>query len=110
FSESFESLMTTIEARRDGAMRGLAERITLHIGNQNIDDAVKKLEKDKAVERIWKKDAALWKDDDAHKKIIGNALGWLNVSELMLKNAKDLVSFAESVRKDFDDVVVLGMG
>src|SRR5438105_206211 len=110
FSESFESLMTTIEARRDGAMRGLAERVTLHLGNNSIDDAVKKLEKDKAVERIWKKDATLWKSDDAHKKIIANALGWLTVTETLLQNAKELVAFAESVRKDFDDVVVLGMG
>jgi len=110
FSESFVSLMTTIEARRDGAMRGLAERVTFHLGNTSIDDAVKKLEKDKAIERIWKKDATLWKDDDAHKKIIANALGWLNVPEVMLKNAAEIVAFAESVRKDFDDVVVLGMG
>jgi transaldolase/glucose-6-phosphate isomerase len=126
FEESFVSLMTTIEARRDGAVRGLAERITLHLGNNSIDDAVKKLEKDKAVERIWSKDATLWKNDDAHKKIIANALGWLTVTETMLNGsqvagggsqspsdlspAKELVAFAESVRKDFDDVVVLGMG
>ena len=110
FSESFVSLMTTIEARRDGAMRGLPDRVTLHLGNQSIDDAVKKLEKDKAVERLWKKDATLWKDDDAHKKIIANSLGWLNVADVMLKQAKEIVAFAESVRKDFDDVVVLGMG
>src|SRR5205823_2539152 len=68
------------------------------------------LEKDKAIERIWKKDTTLWKNDDAHKKIIANALGWLTVTETLLQNAKELVAFAESVRKDFDDVVVLGMG
>jgi transaldolase / glucose-6-phosphate isomerase len=118
FEESFVSLMTTIEARRDGAIRGLAERITLHLGDWRtgegacppFDDAVKKLERDKAVERIWSKDATLWKNDDAHKKIIANALGWLTVTDTMLQSAKELVAFAESVRKDFDDVVVLGMG
>jgi glucose-6-phosphate isomerase len=110
FEESFVSLMATIEARRDGAIRGLAERVTLHLGSNSIDDAVKKLEKEKAVERIWSKDATLWKNDDAHKKIIANALGWLTVTETMLQNAKELVAFAESARKDFDDVVVLGMG
>src|ERR1051326_1369260 len=110
FSESFESLLMTIEARRDGVPRGLTDRITFHLGNANIDDSIKKLEKDKAVERIWKKDSTLWKNDDAHKKIIENALGWLTVPELLSKNASRVVAFAESVRSDFDDVVVLGMG
>ena len=110
FEESFVSLMATIEARRDGAIRGLADRITLHLGANGIDDAVKRLEKDKAVERIWKKDTTLWKNDDAHKKIISNALGWLTVTGTMLQNARALVAFAESLRNDFDDVVVLGMG
>jgi len=110
FEESFDTLLMTIEARRDGVTRGLTDRVTFHLGNANIDDSIKKLEKDKAVERIWKKDATLWKNDDAHKKIIGNALGWLTVSELVSKSASQLVAFAESVRNDFDDVVVLGMG
>src|SRR5437762_2821903 len=110
FDESFVSLMTTIEARRDDAIRGLTDRVTLHLGSNSIDDAVKRLEKDKAIERVWKKDATLWKNDDAHKKIISNALGWLNVAELMSKSASQLVAFAEAARKDFDDVVVLGMG
>src|SRR5437764_4949073 len=101
FEESFVSLMTTIEARRDDAIRGLTDRVTLHLGSNNIDDAVKRLEKDKAIERIWKKDATLWKNDDAHKKIISNALGWLDVAELMSKSASQLVAFAEAARKDF---------
>jgi transaldolase/glucose-6-phosphate isomerase len=110
FEDSFVSLMSTIEARRDGAIRGLADRITLHLGANSIDDAIKRLEKDKAIERIWKKDATLWKNDDAHKKIIANALGWLDVVEEMTKNAPGLVAFADSVRGEFDHFVVLGMG
>ncbi len=112
FDESFASLMMTIEARRDEATRGLARRQSLHLGAAQaaVDQAAQRVEKEKFVERIWKKDTTLWKNDDAHKKIISNALGWLTVAEAMSKVAKELMAFADSVKGDFDDIVVLGMG
>ena len=112
FSESFVSLMQTIEARRDEAVRGLANRVTLHLGphQKAVDDAVQRIEKEKFVDRIWAKDTTLWKNDDAHKKIISNALGWLPVAEEMTKHAAELKQFADSVRGEFTHFVVLGMG
>ena len=112
FDQSFISLAATIEARRDGVIRGLADRISLHLGDQQgaVDGAVQRADKEKFVERIWKKDATLWKNDDAHKKIIANSLGWLGVVEAMQKELGEITSFAESVRREFDHVVVLGMG
>ena len=112
FSDSFESLMATIEARRDAVTRGLDDRQAEHLGpNQAaVDEAIKRIENEKFVERIWKKDATLWKSDEAHKKIISNALGWLTVADQMFKNARELRAFADSVKGSFDDIVVLGMG
>jgi transaldolase/glucose-6-phosphate isomerase len=112
FSESFDELMKTIEARRDDCLRGLNDRQTLHLGPHQgaVDQAAQRVEKEKFVERIWKKDATLWKNDDGHKKIIANALGWLTVPELMQKNAQELTAFANEIKGQFDDVVVLGMG
>jgi transaldolase/glucose-6-phosphate isomerase len=112
FAESFESLLSTIEARRDEAVRQLAERQSAHLGAYQpaVDAAAQRVEKEKFVERIWKKDATLWKSDEAHQKIIANALGWLGVVESMAGKAHELVEFAGSLRGDFDDVVVLGMG
>jgi transaldolase/glucose-6-phosphate isomerase len=112
FEASFASLMTTIEARRDGAVRRLGERIVPHLGAHQAaaDAAVQRADKEKFVERIWKKDATLWKDEPGHKKIIENALGWLTVAETMLARVDELTQFADSVRGDFDDVIVLGMG
>jgi transaldolase / glucose-6-phosphate isomerase len=112
FEESFGELLKTIEARRDDVVCGLNERQTLHLGPHQaaVDQAAQRVEKEKFVERIWKKDAALWKSDDAHKKIIANALGWLGVPALMQDNAHELTAFADSVRPEFDHVVVLGMG
>ena len=108
FNESFVQLMDTIEARRDAVVRGLRDRIALH--GVNIDDAIARAEKEKFVPRIWSKDATLWKDDDVHKKIIGNALGWLSVPQLMTGAVQHLTELAEQLRHDFDHVVVLGMG
>jgi transaldolase/glucose-6-phosphate isomerase len=112
FDESFASLMTTIEARRDEAMRGLGRRLSLHLGAAQpaADQAAQRVDKEKFVDRIWKKDATLWKNDDAHKKIIGNALGWLTVADELRRVASQLTAFADSVKSEFDDVVVLGMG
>ena len=112
FEDSFASLLSTIEARRDAVTRGLDDRQTEHLGPHQaaVDEAIKRVEKEKFVERIWKKDATLWKSDEAHKKIIANALGWLDVVEQMSKKASELRAFADSVRRDFDDVVILGMG
>ena len=112
FSGSFTSLDATIEARRDLAMRHLDDRLTLHLGAHQaaVDAAAQRADKEKFVERVWSKDAALWKSDDAHKKIIANALGWLTVPQLVLDRVDDLTKFAESVKGEFDHVVVLGMG
>jgi transaldolase / glucose-6-phosphate isomerase len=112
FDQSFISLMSVIEARRDLAVRGLGERMKFHLGDANatVDAALQRADKDKFVERIWKKDASLWKNDDAHKKIIANALGWLSVVEEMQKGIAEIKGFADSVRSEFKDVVVLGMG
>ena len=112
FSASFESLMATIEARRDAAVRGLADRQSVHLGPSQaaVDAAIQRVEKEKFVERIWNKDATVWKNDPAHKKIIDNALGWLTVADLLAKHASELRAFANAVKGEFDDIVVLGMG
>ena len=112
FDASFASLMAVLEARRDAVTRGLDDRQTEHLGPHQaaVDAAIQRIEKEKFVERIWKKDATLWKSEEAHKKIIGNALGWLTVAEQVSKNAGELRAFADSIRRDFDDIVVLGMG
>jgi transaldolase/glucose-6-phosphate isomerase len=109
FNDSFAQLMNTIEARRDVVVRGLGDRLTLH-NVTGIDDAIARAEKEKFVTRIHARESALWKSDDAHRKIIDNSLGWLGVPEVMLANAANLVEWANEMRGEFAHVVVLGMG
>ena len=62
--------------------------------------------------RIWSRDASLWKNEEAHQKIIKNSLGWLTVATEMLAVADELRSFAANVRAsgEFQHVMVCGMG
>jgi len=113
FANSFTRLLEVIEARRDEAMHCILQRHTGHLGKYEaaFKDGLKKLDSDSAVSRIWKKDAALWKQEPEHQKIIKNALGWLTVVELVLEHANDLTAFANEIKQaGYKHVVVLGMG
>ncbi|HJQ40070.1 MAG TPA: bifunctional transaldolase/phosoglucose isomerase [Thermoanaerobaculia bacterium] len=102
FDESFNQLMGTIEARRDAALRGLPERITLH--NVNADEAIQRAEKEKFVSRIWAKDKTLFNSKDELP------LGWLTAPEDVQMPLPGLIKFAESLKGEFTHAVVLGMG
>src|SRR6185503_16832572 len=62
--------------------------------------------------RIWRKDAAVWKAEDAHQKIIRNSLGWLTVPGKMAAVADEVTTFVEQIRASgtFKHVMVCGMG
>src|SRR5258706_13387599 len=62
-----------------------------------VNVALDEASRAKVIERIWNKDATLWKSEAAHQKIIANSLGWLFVSGEMLAVADELKTFAEDV-------------
>ncbi|HEX8171658.1 MAG TPA: bifunctional transaldolase/phosoglucose isomerase [Thermoanaerobaculia bacterium] len=111
FDESFAQLVNTIEARRDAVARALPERLTLHgIAPNALDEIVTRAEKEKWVPRIWSKEAALWKSEEEHRKTIDNALGWLHVAEQVQTQMRAVAEIIDHTRREFDKVVVLGMG
>src|SRR6185369_1655350 len=79
--------------------------------SERVSGAIETARAENVAQRIWSKDASLWKSDDESAKVIGNALGWLNVVGEMLGVVDELVAFAESVRdRGFRHVMVCGMG
>ena len=63
-------------------------------------------------ERLWAADPTLWKaDDDAHQKIVANALGWLSVFEGVRDEVQGLTAFVHELRAEgYRSAVLLGMG
>jgi len=60
------------------------------------------------LDRLWVKDASLWKGETA---AIRSRLGWLTSPTIMRGHADDIKSFADEIRRlQFTHVVLLGMG
>jgi hypothetical protein len=84
------------------------QTFTLGAAQESYRAALEKLQKDRFGERLWAKDASLWKTDEAHRKIILNSLGWLTVAESMSAHLKDLSAFSDEIRAEgFTDVQFL---
>src|SRR5258705_2615114 len=76
-----------------------------------VDAAIKEAEAVGALKRIWRKDASLWKADEASQKIIKNSLGWLAAPDDMIGVEDELLEFADLIwRRGFRHVMVCGMG
>jgi glucose-6-phosphate isomerase len=62
-------------------------------------------------QRLWRKDASLWKKDPGDQKGIVESLGWLHVAETMAGRVSELQAFAQEVRQaGIRHVVHMGMG
>src|ERR1044071_2767968 len=84
-----------------------------HLGPlaDRISAAIETARAETVAQRIWSKDASLWKSDEENVKVIRNSLGWLTVADEMLGVVDDLRAFAGSVRTSgFQHVMVCGMG
>lgn len=112
FADSFTSLMSTIEARRAITLRNHDIEVHEHFGAYTgaIEGVLEQASKEKWVEKIWKKDASLWKSDAAHRELIAGSLGWVTVPGQMIRRLDEVTEFAAEARERFSDVVVLGMG
>jgi transaldolase/glucose-6-phosphate isomerase len=113
FMDSFGTLTGSIAAKQAAIVSGVLERMSASLGGftDEVNEALKTMEAQQWIRRIWNKDASLWKEDEDHKKIIRNSLGWVTVVEQMVENADELAAFSRRVCDDgFTHVMLLGMG
>lgn len=113
FVKSFEDLLAVIKKRREAILAGAhdRQRISAPAAQKEIAAAYARLDTEEFPSRLWRKDATLWKKEPAHQAVIRNSLGWLSVAETMAEQAETLRNFADAVRKEgYQDVVLLGMG
>ena len=76
-----------------------------------VELALSEALQEKVVERIWQKDASLWKTEPKAQENIRASLGWLTVADEMLGVADQLTEFSAFIRgRGFRHVMVCGMG
>ncbi len=76
-----------------------------------VENALLTLNEKQAVQRLWEKDATLWKTESTHMKIINNSLGWTTVARLMKERVGELNDFADEIKNTgFNHIMLLGMG
>lgn len=112
FADSFELLMGEISKKRTRLLRGWGHR-SASLGNLQlrVDQTLARLDNDKVSENLWNGDFALWTDNPATGKEIGQRLGWLQIVETMLGEKQRLKDFADEIRlSGFTCAVLLGMG
>ncbi|MCA1607767.1 MAG: transaldolase, partial [Acidobacteria bacterium] len=87
--------------------------LSTHLGQYAaaVQSALAEAEHANIIRRIWDKDASVWKTEPAHQKIIANSLGWLTVASEMSGKTVELKHFADRIRREgYQHVMVCGMG
>lgn len=88
-------------------------RIELHAGDltRAVDLALAQLVEQRAVERLWSRDASLWSDEPAAQAQIAGSLGWLDSPQWTTARLPELEAYAAALRTaGTRDVVLMGMG
>src|SRR5690242_13367306 len=111
FAKSFEALLGVIAAKRKALAGPEPPRHSaqLRAFDQQVALRLAELERARVPKRIWARDPTVWKPDPKTPEI-ADRLGWLTVGEVMAQQVKMLAGFAEEIRREFDHVVLCGMG
>lgn len=113
FIDAFFQLLQGVGAKRELLVGQHDKKQTLALAGHQADvDAVfKTMAAEKWIEKLWKKDATLWKSEEAHQKIIKNSLGWLTVMRTVASQWNDIERIVADVKKaKFTHALILGMG
>ena len=110
FGASFDELIANIEEKKTQLLANDQEYTGMRLGEllSDVEAAVKDLDEQDLVGRIWRRDYTIWKPDP--KEII-DRLGWLTISGPMSERLPAMEDFSREVRDvGFGHVVLLGMG
>jgi transaldolase/glucose-6-phosphate isomerase len=109
FAKPFESLMSSIEIKRD---RLLAQwkpmSVSLGFYDTTVQTGLVRLNNENVIRRIWTGDHTVWKPEPAE---ISNRLGWLHIAEVMQEHQSRIEDLSASVRKEgYTHALLMGMG
>jgi transaldolase/glucose-6-phosphate isomerase len=109
FEKSFLSLMDSL-SQKMSQLRSDNSEFSANLGDYQgrVEEAMREIENDEVIKRIWEKDYTLWKNEPAE---ITNRLGWLDIAERMKTALPELGRFVSDIRRDgFTSALLLGMG
>jgi transaldolase/glucose-6-phosphate isomerase len=109
FARDFDALLATIGKKiAEVGNRRERQRTLLSTMLPAVIERLQRMDEDKVIARIWRKDHTVWKDDPTE---ITNRLGWLSVMDLMHERIGELEAFAKQAAADgLETAVLLGMG
>ncbi|HYZ29250.1 MAG TPA: transaldolase, partial [Thermoleophilaceae bacterium] len=111
FITPFEKLLAGIESAREGIVLSRPASVESSIPDDleaKIAARVEQAQREDVARRIWHHDETLWGGPGPE---IGNRLGWLTISQRMLDQCAALQEFADEVRADaLQSVILCGMG
>jgi transaldolase/glucose-6-phosphate isomerase len=116
FEKPFDSLMATLGRKQECIVAGEVSKQRFSLGRYSGDVASrqKSLAEANITHRIWRKDGTVWVPDPkkaAQTPDLTNRLGWLTIPEVMHDYLDTLTAFADEIRGEgFNKVVLLGMG
>jgi transaldolase / glucose-6-phosphate isomerase len=106
FSDSFAALIGAIVYKQKQLADG-TERVAISSAPAASLDQLVKID---FLKKLWAKDPSPWATDPEAVDIIKHALGWLDIPQHLMEHVPDLETFAKEIAREFDHVVVLGMG
>jgi transaldolase/glucose-6-phosphate isomerase len=109
FVKPFSDLMDAI-GEKMGRLKSGWRRMETRLGDDEkaVSGALGEMAQDAVMDRIWKHDHTVWKEDPEE---ITNRLGWLHVANAMKESVPRLEALVDDLRGDgYTDVLLLGMG
>jgi transaldolase/glucose-6-phosphate isomerase len=111
FSKSFETLLDSIETKRQAFVptKALTGPLSLQLPDfAAAEAALQEMQNKRILERIWQHDHTVWKPAADE---ISNRLGWLDIADRLRQQTDDLQAFTGELIKDgYTQALLLGMG
>jgi len=110
FVDPFDDLIDTLEQKREAIADESPDPVSFDLGGyeERVVQRLQTWQNEDFACRMWRHDPTLWADEDTPE--ITNRLGWLELPKSMQGEAEKVAAFADSVKDEVDEVVVLGMG
>lgn len=111
FTESFEQLTATLDAKRKKILAGSVDRQAVSAGALETaeENRLNAWDGEAFGRRLWAKDYTLWSPQPVPE--IVDRMGWLHLPQQMHEQAAELMEFRDEIKKEgFTHAVVLGMG